>query len=177
MAPFSWIPFATQNGISCTAAKPGKDIRVRKWNCRWFFYLKGCYTEWPETEEVISDMYTNWEKNLLRVALLRKTYDFWWMKNLTWASSVCLQPMVSWVPSEEVSPAGRGRGFLPSTLPPEQERCVAVGMGVEVGHEDDQRAGAPLLWRQAEGTGLVWSGEEKAVWRLPCGLPIFKGSL
>ncbi|GAB0199164.1 hypothetical protein GRJ2_002381800 [Grus japonensis] len=30
------------------------------------------------------------------------------------------------------------------------------------GHEDDQRAGAPLLWRQAERVGIVQPGEEKA---------------
>ncbi|GAB0199613.1 mitochondrial enolase superfamily member 1 [Grus japonensis] len=29
------------------------------------------------------------------------------------------------------------------------------------GHEDDPRAGAPLLWRQAEGVGVVQPGEEK----------------
>ncbi|GAB0191304.1 mitochondrial enolase superfamily member 1 [Grus japonensis] len=30
------------------------------------------------------------------------------------------------------------------------------------GHQDAQRAGAPLLWRQAERVGLVQPGEEKA---------------
>ncbi|GAB0202500.1 hypothetical protein GRJ2_002715600 [Grus japonensis] len=33
------------------------------------------------------------------------------------------------------------------------------------GHRDDARAGAPLLWRQAERVGVVQPGEEKAVGR------------
>ncbi|GAB0192676.1 hypothetical protein GRJ2_001732900 [Grus japonensis] len=31
------------------------------------------------------------------------------------------------------------------------------------GHEADRRAGAPLLWRQAERVGVVQPGEEKAL--------------
>jgi len=34
--------------------------------------------------------------------------------------------------------------------------------GSRGGHEDDQRAGAPLLRGQAEGVGAVQPGEEKA---------------
>jgi len=35
--------------------------------------------------------------------------------------------------------------------------------GLRGGHEDAQRAAAPLLWRQAAGAGGVQPGEEKAV--------------
>jgi len=52
-----------------------------------------------------------------------------------------------------------------------------VGEGSEEGHEDDQGAGAPPLQRQAEGTGLVHPGEEKAERRLHCSLPVFKRDL
>ena len=34
--------------------------------------------------------------------------------------------------------------------------------GARGGHEDDPRAGAPLLQGQAEGVGAVQPGEEKA---------------
>ncbi|PKU35415.1 rna-directed dna polymerase from mobile element jockey-like [Limosa lapponica baueri] len=38
----------------------------------------------------------------------------------------------------------------------------SVGMGLEEGHQDDQRAGAPLLGRQADRFGVVQAREEKA---------------
>ena len=42
-------------------------------------------------------------------------------------------------------------------------RQGAVREGPEEGHKDDHRSGAPPLWRQDEGAGLVQTGEEKAV--------------
>ena len=41
----------------------------------------------------------------------------------------------------------------------------------------DPRAGAPLLWGQAERVGLVQPGEEKAAGRPDCSLSVLKGSL
>ena len=41
----------------------------------------------------------------------------------------------------------------------------------------DQEAGAPVLRRQAQRVGLVQSGEEKALGRSHCGLPIIGWSL
>ena len=55
-----------------------------------------------------------------------------------------------------------------------QERFRAVGVG---GYEDDQRAGAPLLQRQAEGAELDQSGEEKAPGRPHYCLPVAKRNL
>ena len=54
-----------------------------------------------------------------------------------------------------------------------QETVRAVGVGAE----DDQKAGAPLLQRQAEGAELDQSGEEKAPGRPHYGLPVPKRSL
>ena len=87
------------------------------------------WTYWGSTKKsarfctcvkVIPDMYTNWEKNSLKVALLRRTQVSWLTKNLMWASSVHLQSrkqMVSWIPSEEQWSAGTGKWLSPSTLP------------------------------------------------------------
>jgi len=49
----------------------------------------------------------------------------------------------------------------PSLGPTTQERCGVFGEGAKEGQEDAQRAGATLLQRQAEGAGLLQSGEEK----------------
>ena len=51
-------------------------------------------------------------------------------------------------------------GVLHPVLGPEiQEGLRVVGTGAEEGHEDDQRAGALPLWRQAEGAGAFQSRE------------------
>jgi len=46
----------------------------------------------------------------------------------------------------------------------------------EEGHKDGQRSGAPLLCGQAEQAGLVQPGEEKALRRSHCSLPVLKGT-
>ena len=42
------------------------------------------------------------------------------------------------------------------------ESSRTQGVGPEEGHENDPRAGTPLLWRGAERVGVVQLGEEKA---------------
>jgi len=44
--------------------------------------------------------------------------------------------------------------------------------GSRGGHEGAERAGAPLLWRQAEGAGGVLPGEERALGRPMVGAPL-----
>ena len=90
------------------------------------------------------------------------------MKNLTWASNVCLQPerpTVSWAASQEKWPAGWGRWWSPSALPslgliwstpsrpvaPYEEKMCSFTRGFRGGHKDDPRTEAPPLWRYTEG--------------------------
>ena len=100
-------------------------------------------------------IYTDWKEQSLRVALQRRTWGSWWMKNLTRASSVLLQvrkQMVSWAPSWEGWQAGTGRWLSLSILPlwgpiwstvsrsraPQYKKDRAVGEGPEEGHKDNQ---------------------------------------
>ena len=48
---------------------------------------------------------------------------------------------------------------------------------VELLKQAQKRAGVSLLQRQTERYGLVQPGEEKALRRHRCGLPVLKGSL
>jgi len=50
-------------------------------------------------------------------------------------------------------------------------------VGLEVGHKDDPRAGAPLLWGKAETVGAVQRGEEKAPGRPYSSLSVPEGGL
>jgi len=45
--------------------------------------------------------------------------------------------------------------LYPGLGPSVEERCGIFEEGPEEGHEDDERSGAPLIWRQAERAGLV----------------------
>ncbi|KAJ7408923.1 protein themis isoform x2 [Willisornis vidua] len=60
----------------------------------------------------------------------------------------------------------------PALGSPTQEEHGTVGMSPEDGHQDDWRNGAPLLQRKAERTGTVQPGEEKALGKPQCSLPV-----
>ena len=62
---------------------------------------------------------TSWGMKGLSIALLKKTWGFWWMGSWTWASSVPLQPRkpnISWTALKEVWSAGQGRWSCPAAL-------------------------------------------------------------
>ena len=49
-------------------------------------------------------------------------------------------------------------------------------MSPEEGLQDDQRAGAPLLWRKVDGTGLFQIGEDKVLRDLIVAFHYLKGA-
>jgi len=70
------------------------------------------------------------------------------------------------------------------SVPVKQEESKSSGQKILIPYmelsdnsEDNERTGAPLLQRQAEGAGLVQPGKEKAPGRPYCGLPVLRGSL
>lgn len=54
---------------------------------------------------------------------------------------------------------------------------VRGGPKADHGREDDQKAEAPLLQRQAETAGVVQPEKEKASGRPPCSFPVLYGDL
>lgn len=100
----------------------------------------------------------------------------------TLACLLSRRPMVSWAISKEDWVIKR-RDCSPLACPLEAplgvlhpERCKAVGAGREESQENYQRARASLILRQAEGVGFLQPGEEKALYRCYCSLPVLKGS-
>lgn len=94
------------------------------------------------------------------------------MRSPTQPSTVCLKPTASWAALKTAWPARQGRGFSHSALMgpheklewfvqicgPQHEWCGSAGMRLEECNEDDQKAGALLMWRQAERLGAVQPG-------------------
>lgn len=86
--------------------------------------------------------------------------------------------------------AGRRKGLYPLALPLWGICNTALRPGASStkimwscwsrsrgGHRDDQRAGAPLLWRQGEAVLFVQPRQEKASGTPHCNLPVLKGRL
>ena len=66
--------------------------------------------------------------------------------------------------------------LCPALQPSALERHGPGGAGREEGHRNDQRAGTPLLWSKVERVGAVHPGEEKALGRPHCSLPVPEGA-
>lgn len=117
--------------------------------------------------------------NGLRAAL-RRTWGCWSTRSSMWPSHVHSQTRKAAVSGLHQSVvASRVReGILPLhysltrshleqhvQLWAPKEGCAAAGASPERGHQGDQRAGAPLLWRQAERIRIVLPGKGNTLGR------------
>lgn len=73
-------------------------------------------------------------------------------------------------------PHGTASTALCPGLGTSAQGCGAIS-GSRGSHRDAQRAGASLLWRKAEGAGLVQPGKWKAPRRPHCDFPVLLRSL
>ena len=114
---------ATSWGVQLTQQKDGMPSRGT-----WTSARSGSvWTSWGSTRPsarscvwvgAIPAINTGCGMKGLRAALPRRAWVYWWMKNLTWATNVRSEPRrptISWAASREAWPAGRRRGFCPST--------------------------------------------------------------
>ena len=118
---------------------------------------------------VIPSTDASWAENGLRATLRRRIFgECQLMKDSTWASNVRLQPRrptVSWVALREVWPAGRGRGFCPSTLPSWDPTWSTVSSSGASNTRRTQSCwsrsrGGPQRWSEVWSTSPVSTGWE-----------------
>lgn len=128
-------------------------------------------------------MSTDW-KNSLRTSLLKRTWRFLPLKSCTQVNNVSSQPsrpIVSWVTSKAARSTEKVRWFCsstPSLWEPTWNIASSPGVlsttktwtcynGSRGEHEDDQRDGTFLLWRQAGRDRVVQPREgirETTLW-------------
>ena len=170
----------------------GTLTRLERWACANLMKFSKVKCKFCTRVEAIPSTDTGWGMKGLRAALLRKTWGCWLMRCSAWPKNVHLQPRkwtVSWAASKAAWPAGRGRGFCPSTLlwwdptwstqlwSPQHKKDLDLLERVQRRATNGQRDEAPLLWGQAERVGAVQPGEEKASGRPYRNLSVLKGDL
>ena len=129
----------------------------------------------------IPDMSSDWKKDSLRAALWG--WKVWHDPAVLEAQKAncslgCTKRVVASRVREVIVPLYFAvmRSHLQYCLGPlTQEGHRAVRVYSEEDHKDDQRAGAPPLWRAVKELGLFTL--EKTPGRPRCGLPVLEGSL
>ena len=152
-----------------------------KWDSTWT--SARCYT-WVRA---IPDI---WRKNSLSTALQRRTSR---LKSCHKPAVCICSPGEQAYPGLHQKKSGQQgeRGWLSSLLcpcevpsgllhsslvPPAQDVCGTTRVCPTEGHKNDQRAGAPHLWRKVEVAEIVEPEEGKALGRLTAAFQYLKGA-
>lgn len=111
-------------------------------------------------------------------AALGRTWGCWWMKSFPWPGHVKPKKTVLGCIQSSLSSWAR-EGILPpySAFAVPNSRTWTCWRKSRGGHNEEQRAGWPLLCRQAETIWFIQSGEEKATGRTLEHLLVPKGDL
>jgi len=149
---FSIVVDGIDSRIKCTLSKSDDDTKLsgavdvpEGWDAirgTWTSSRSGpLWTSWGSTRpsarsctwvRSTPSINTGWSMKGLRSALLRRTWEDWWMQSCTWPGNVCSQPrksIISWAASPAAWPPGRERGFCPSAplwWDPHLESCVQL---------------------------------------------------
>ena len=124
-----------------------------------------------------------------KAAWRKMTWGYWSTAGWTWASSVPRwprRPVTSWLLSGIVWPAGVGRRQCPctwhwwgrtsSTVLSFRHLTTRMTLSCwsvsREGNKGGEGSGEQVLWEAAEGTGIVYSGEEEAEGRPYCSLQL-----
>lgn len=120
----------------------------------------------PGSEQSHTLLLTGWQM-YWEQPFREKTWGFWWMKSLLWASGVCFAAQKANSILGCIKPGLASR--VREVIVPLCSFLLGVHPGLEQGQRGSWRVKAPLLWR-LKRAGLVQSAEEKSPGRPHCSL-------
>lgn len=159
----NWVVLLTQQNEGMPSRETWKNSKTGHTWMNWSSASSSARS--PLTwVRAIPDKCRDWEKDSLRAVLWRKAQHELVM--CTCISEGQMHPVMNQKQHDQTSL------LCPYEAPP---GVSSTKSGSKGGHKDDQRVGAPLLQKKAEGSMVAQAGEEKVPGRHHCGLSLYKG--